>query len=41
MADALSRKKSSGMATLLTSQKSLLEDIRKLDVEVVIEKIEA
>ena len=40
VADALSRKKVYGMATLLTGQKRLLEDLVKLEVEVVTERVE-
>jgi len=41
VADALSRKRSFGLATLLTSQQPLLEELRKLDVEVVTECVQA
>ena len=35
--DALSRKKDYGLSTLLTCQKPLLEDMRKLELEVLID----
>ena len=35
VADALSRRRSFGIATLLTHQKPLLDELRKLDIEVV------
>ena len=41
VADALSRKKNYGMATLLTSQIQLLKDMRKLELEVMTESVEA
>ena len=41
VADALSRKKNYGMAALLTSQIPLLEDMRKLELEVMTESVEA
>ena len=41
VADALSRKRNYRMAALLTSQKPLLEEMRKLNLEVTIETIEA
>ena len=41
VADALSRKRNYGMAALLTSQKPLLEEMRKLNLEVTIETVEA
>ena len=37
VADALGRKKDYGLAALLTSQKPLLEDMRKLEHEVLID----
>ena len=39
MANALSRRRKYGITTLLTSQKPLLKDIRKLDLEVVTEDV--
>ena len=41
VADALSRKKVYGMAALLAGQKRLLEDLVKLEVEVITERVEA
>ena len=41
VADALSRKKTYGMDTLLIGQKRLLEDLVKLEVEVITERVEA
>ena len=40
VADALSRKRSYGIVVILTSQKPLLDELRKLDVEVIIEAVE-
>ena len=40
VADALSRKKTYGMAALLTGQKKLLDDLVKLKVEVITERVE-
>ena len=40
VADALSRKRNYGMAAMLTSQRSLLEDIRRLDIEVSAEDVQ-
>ena len=40
VADALSRKKTYGMAALLTGQKRLLEDLVKLELEVITERVE-
>ena len=40
VADALSRKKTYGMTALLTSPKRLLEDLVKLEVEVITERVE-
>ena len=40
VADALSRKKVYGMVALLTGQKRLLEDLVKLEVEVITERVE-
>ena len=41
VADALSRKRSYGVAAILTSQKAILDELRKLDVEVLTESVEA
>ena len=41
MADTLSRKKTYHMATLLTGQKLFLEDLVKLEVELITERVEA
>ena len=41
VADALSRKRNYGMSAILISQKPLLDEIRKLDIEVVTEEIKA
>ena len=41
MADALSRKRSFGVAALLTHQKPLLDELRKLDIEVVGKDVQA
>ena len=41
VADALSRKRSYGVAAMLTSQKAILDELRKLDVEVLTESVEA
>ena len=38
--DALSRKRDYGMATMLTQQKPLLDELKKLEVEVVTEAVE-
>ena len=40
VADALSRKRSYGMAAMLTGQKPLLDELRKLDIEVITEVVE-
>ena len=40
VADALSRKRNYGMAAMLTSQRSLLEDMRRLDIEVSAEDVQ-
>ena len=40
VADALSRKRSYGIAAMLTSQKAILDELRKLDVEVLTESLE-
>ena len=40
-ADVLSRKKTYGMTALFTSQKLLLEDLRKLEVEVITKRVAA
>ena len=40
VADALSRKKTYGMAALLIGQKRLLEDLVKLEMEVITERVE-
>ena len=40
VANALSRKKNYGMAALLNSQIPLLKDMRKLELEVMIESVE-
>ena len=37
VADALSRKKDYGLAALLTSRKPLLEEMRKLELEVMVD----
>ena len=39
VADALSRKKQANVAALITSQKEIIEDLRRLDVEVVLEGV--
>ena len=39
--DALSPKRSYGVAAMLTSQKVILDELRKLDVEVLTESVEA
>ena len=41
VADTLSRKKTYGMAALLTGLKRLLEDLVKLKIEVITERVEA
>ena len=41
VANALSRKRSYGVAAMLTSQKAILDELRKLDVEVMTESVEA
>ena len=41
VADALSKKRSYGMAAMLTTQQPLLDELRKLDVEVITEAVEA
>ncbi|XP_039156273.1 uncharacterized protein LOC120287528 [Eucalyptus grandis] len=41
VADALSRKSSGNMVALLTSQKPILEDMRKLDLEVLVHQLDA
>ena len=41
VADALSRKKQVNVAALLTTQKWIVEDLRRLDVEVVLGEVEA
>ena len=38
--DALSWKRSYGVAAMLTSQKAILDELRKLDVEVLTESVE-
>ena len=38
--DTLSRKRSYGVAAMLTSQKVILDELRKLDVKVLIESVE-
>ena len=40
IADALSQKRQLGVATMLTKQNQLIEDLRQLDVEVVLGDIE-
>ena len=40
VADALSRKRNYGMAAMLTSQRRLLEDMRRLDIEVSVEDVQ-
>ena len=40
VANALSRKRGYGMATMLTRQNSLLDELRKLDIEVITEAVE-
>ena len=40
VADALSRKKQVNVAAMITSQKEIIEDLRRLDVEVVLEDVE-
>ena len=40
VADALSWKRNYRMVAMLTNQKSLLDELRKLDVEVIIESVE-
>ena len=40
VADALSRKRNYGMAAMLTSQRRLLEDMRRLDTEVSVEDVQ-
>ena len=40
VADALSRKKQVNVAAMITSQKEIIEDLRRLDVEVVLEEVE-
>ena len=40
VADALSRKRNYGMAAMLTSQKPLLEDMRRLDIELSVEDVQ-
>ena len=41
VADALSRKKQMNIAALITSQRYILEDLRRLDIEVVMGDVEA
>ena len=41
VADALSRKRSYGVVAILTSQKAIIDELRKLDVEVSTESVEA
>ena len=41
VANALSRKRSYGIVAILTNQKPLLDELRKLDVEVITKTIEA
>ena len=40
VADALSRKKQISMDTMITSQRELQDDLRRLNVEVTMEKVE-
>ena len=40
VADALSRKRNYGLAALLTDQRQLSEDMRKLELEIATEQIE-
>ena len=37
--DALSRRRNYGMAALLSEQKSILEELRRLDIEVLTENV--
>ena len=39
--DALSCKKQVNVVAMITSQKEIIEDLRRLDVEVVLEEVEA
>ena len=40
VADALSRKRNYGMAVMITSQRRLLEDMRRLDIKVSVEDVQ-
>ena len=40
VANALSRKRNYGVATMLTRQKPLLDELRKPDIEVITEAVE-
>ena len=41
VADALSRKRNYGVAALVTEQRDLLEDFKKLDIELTVDDVEA
>ena len=40
VADALSRRRNYGIAALLSEQKSILEELRRLDVEVLTDNVQ-